>query len=458
VSGVSIGLLAVACIAVGCSHPPRPKGAVLILLDTLRADRVGAYGYAQPTTVNLDRLAAESVLFEQAVSYSAWTLPAVAALFSGRFPTRTEFDGKLRRSLVEPLSENGFRTAAFTDGGYVSHYFGFDRGFDVWEGWDSAVRIGMQSRARRPDVAIAETFNAAEQWLRENAAEPFFLFVHSYEIHVPYIRTGFAKDIPRAGLSRFIDIAELERIRNGQVPMRTKQRKYLEALYDGGVRHADQHVGELVDLLDELGIAESTLVVVTSDHGEDLGGRNPHYAAEHGHTLYDELVTVPLIIRDSTLEIAATRVPALVRSIDVMPTILDRLGVESEAGEGRSLVPMMLGTEAGERSALSHVDRYGPERVSLRTSRWKLIRNLAEDTSLPPVDPEAPPLELYDLQSDPAERNNLAASAPEELPRLQAELDALIERRSDEGPADFGPRTGLSRELYEELKASGYLH
>jgi arylsulfatase A-like enzyme len=453
----AIGLAALTAVALGCSQETRPSGAVLILLDTLRSDHVGAYGHDRPTTANLDRLAEQGVLFEQAVSYSAWTLPSVVAMFSGRYPTRADFDGKLERSLVEPLAEHGFRTAAFTEGGYVSSHFGFDRGFDVFEGWDSAVRIGQQPGAKRVDLAVAETFGAAQKWLRANAAEPFFLFVHTYEVHLPYIRAGLAQGVPRAGLSTFIDMAELDRIRHGQIAIGADQRAYLEALYDGGVRRADRHVGELMAVLEELGLRESTLVVVSSDHGEDLGERIPHYAAEHGHTLYDELVTVPLIIRDPTLGVAASRIPELVRSVDVLPTILDRLGVEAELGEGQSLVPLMRGVEPAERFAFSHLARYGPERVSLRSARWKLIRNLTEDTSTPPVDPNAPPLELYDLRADPAEQHNLADASPDDLDRLQSKLDELLERRAENGPADFGPREGLSRELRTRLKELGYL-
>ena len=234
------------------------------------------------------------------------------------------------------------------------------------------------------------------------------------------------------------------------------EQRYLAALYDGGIRVADREVGKFVLLLDELGIADQTLVVVTSDHGEDLGERYSHYAAEHGHSLYDELVRVPLIIREPRRDRSPRRISQTVRSVDVMPTILDMLGVAHPAGDGLSLVPLMRGRDDGNRVALSHNLRFGPERLALRMDEFKLIRNVSPDPSRPPVDANAPSVELYDLSSDPGERSNIASERPAEVARLQSELDASLERTRTLGSADFGLRPELALQLERQLKELGY--
>jgi len=440
---------------VACDTQPSPRSAVLIVLDTLRADRLGTYGHSRPTSPQIDRLASEGIVFENAISYGAWTLPAITALLTGSYPTKREFDGGLARSLVENLRTGGIRTAAFTEGGYVSHHFGMNRGFEVYHDPDSAIRVAGEANA--PKIAIRRTFSAAEEWLRQNAGQPFFLFIHTYEVHIPYLRASFARELPRGELGAVVNIGENRRIRAGEVQLRQVEQRYLAALYDGGIRVADREVGKFVSLLDELGIADQTLVVVTSDHGEDLGDRYPHYAAEHGHSLYDELVRVPLIIREPQRGQSPRRVTQTVRSVDVMPTILDLLGVEQAAGDGLSLTPLLRGGKLGDRVALSHNLRFGPERLALRMGEFKLIRNVSPDPSVPPVDVNAPAIEFYDLSSDPGERNNVASRSPSEVARLQSELDASLERARSLGPANFGPRPELAPELDRQLEALGYV-
>ena len=442
-------------VVVACDTQPSAKSAVLIVLDTLRADRLGVYGHSRPTSPHIDQLASEGIVFENAISYGAWTLPAITALLTGSYPTKLEFDAGLARSLVENLSSGGVQTAAFTEGGYVSHHFGINRGFAVYQDPDSAIRVGDQ--ANPPGVAIRRTFSAAENWLRQNADRPFFLFIHTYEVHIPYLRSRFAQKLPRGELGAVVNIGENQRIRDGEVKLGREEQRYLAALYDGGVRVADREVGRFISLLNELGIADQTLVVVTSDHGEDLGDRYPHYAAEHGHSLYDELVRIPLIIREPQRERSPRRITQTVRSVDIMPTILDLLGVKHPAGDGSSLVPLVRGREAGHRVALSHNLRFGPERLALRMGEFKLIRNVSPDPSEPPVDANAPAVEFYDLSSDPDERSNLASGRPSEVARLQRELDASLERTKIHGAANFGPRPALAPELEQQLEALGYI-
>jgi arylsulfatase A-like enzyme len=446
-------VIVAALAATACTEAPRPRSAILVLLDTLRADRLGAAGHRRPTTPALDRLAERGVLFEQVISYSAWTLPSAVALLSGRYPTRRVFDEKLRRSLVEDLRDAGFRTAAFTEGGFLSRYYGFDRGFERY--WDEAggVRLGLRAPLQElTSAGIESTFPAAELWLRENAGRPFFLMVHTYEVHTPYYRRSFARDLPSGRLDPTLDSADVERIKSGALVLGETEYAYLGALYDGGVRKADDYVGRLLAALDDLGIADSTLVVVTSDHGEELEGRFPRFAAAHGHSLFDELVRVPLIVFDPTREYPVRRVASQVRTVDVVPTILDLLGTAADPSlDGRSLVPLMVGSEREDRLAFSYLDLHGPERAAVRFAGFKLIRNLEAAQRAAPRHSA-----LFDLRRDPAERRDVSRRQPAALQRASEQLDAVLERIDAEGRPSFPNITDVPDELQERLRALGY--
>jgi arylsulfatase A-like enzyme len=402
-------VIVAALAAAACTEASRPRSAILILLDTLRADRLGAYGHRRATSPALDRLAEGGVLFEQVISYSTWTLPSVAAMLSGRYPTRGDFDDTLQRSLVEDLRKAGFRTAAFTEGGFLSRYYGFDRGFERYGDEGSGVRLGLRAPLQEmAGVGIESTFPAAEVWMRENADRRFFLMVHTYEVHVPYRRRAFARDLPSGRLAPTLDDEGLQRI--------------------------------------------MSLVVVTSDHGEELEGRFPRFAAGHGHSLFDELVRVPLILFDPTREYPVRRVASQVRTVDVVPTILDLLGADIDAAlDGRSLVPFMAGTEQGDRVAFSHLDLHGPERASVRFDGFKLIRNLVAARN-----PVARHSALFDLRRDPAERRDVSGNRTRTLARFATELDAVLERIDAKGPPRFPKMTDVPDELQERLRALGY--
>jgi choline-sulfatase len=431
----------------GADGLTRPRNALLIVLDTLRADRLGAYGNPRPASPAIDRLAERGVLFEEVISYSSWTLPSMVAMLSARYPTRRDFDATLKRSLVEDLRRAGFRTAAFTEGGFVSRYYGFDRGFERY--WDEGggVRLGLRAPLQAlTGAAIESTFPAAEVWLRENADRPFFLMVHTYEVHLPYRRRAFARELPSGRLPPTLGDEEVQRIKSGDLVLGETEYAYVEALYDGGVRRADEYVGRLLAVLDELGIADSTLVVVTSDHGEELEGRFPRFTAGHGHSLFDELIRVPLVLYDPTRAFPVQRVAAQVRSVDVLPTILDRLGVTPEAApDGRSLVPLMEGSDRADRFAFSHLDLFGPARASVRADGLKLIRNL-----------EAGRATLFDLERDPGERRDVSEARPRAVARFANELDAVLARIDGEGSPRFPGPNEVPDALRARLRALGY--
>lgn len=439
--------------AAGCAADPRPRNAVLIVLDTLRADRLSAYGHERPTSPHLDALAEQGVLFENAVTNAPWTLPAMVALLSGQYPTAEVFRDGLRRSLVEELREAGWTTAAFTEGGFVSRNFGLDAGFDVFrEHVPTDTPENIWERGPQGSE-IEQTFAWATDWLAENGHERFFLLVHTYEPHMPYRRRSFAAELPRGHLEETFELpAKLGMTREKTVPD-AAELEYIRALYDGGVLAADQHVGQLLDTLEALDLADETLVVVTSDHGEALGYRDPARVAEHGHTLYDGLLLVPLIVHNPSVDYPVRRVEAQVRTVDVLPTILDLLGAPAAPHPyGRSLAPLMRGEETESRMAWAKIPHHSivgsVVTLGLRTGTHKLI-----------VEPGgARRVELYDLERDPDERTNLAARDPEHAQRLRLELREIAQDLRSRGVPRYHAKADASSEqVREQLRALGYV-
>ena len=441
--------LAASLLLSACAAPQSPRNAILIVLDTLRADGLSAYGNPRETTPVLDELARRGVLFESAVSNASTTLPAMAGLLSGRYPTAQVFDRGLRVSLVENLRDAGWNTAAFVEGGFVSEMFGLNRGFEHFR-----EQAGGVARIE----GIEQTFRRARAWLEENGDRPFFLLIHTYEPHVPYRRRTYAEGLEGGRFGPTLELPEAMAALDPTVPVTPQELAFVRALYDGGARASDEQVGGLLASLAELELADETLVVVTSDHGEDLGDRLPVRLASHGHALYDEQLLVPLVLYDPTREFPVRRVTAQVRSVDVMPTILDLLGAPAIAGRyGRSLLPLMTGEESADRLAWAEVPRHpfrpAKLRFAARTGKHKVI--------LTPGAPDGSrrrKVELYDLEADPHERVNLAAA---ERRLTRALLRRLKQREAElrtEGPPVYlrvRPLPDPSGE--ERLRELGYL-
>ena len=361
------------------------------------------------------------------------------------------FSGRLRVSGATRFREAGFRTAAFTEGGYVSRQFGMDLGFDdYWEETQPVIA------APSPDTGVARTFGLAADWLRANGHEPFFLFVHTYEPHVPYQRGEFARDLPPGGLAgddgrvASYDRELNNRVLDGHIPATPVEQAYVRALYDGGVAEADRRLGELLAELDALGVADRTVVAVTSDHGEQLGEHDPQALGLHGQSLWDTILHVPLVIHDPRRSDGGRRVAAQVRTVDVMPTLLEIAELDPEAADGRSLLPMMAGRESVDRPAYSELrvrETSQLRSATLRTGEQKLHLNagLKDRRSL----------ELYDVAADPGETRDLAMERPKQRAALDAELRegiGTIERRGS--PWKRG--TDIGDELQDRLRALGY--
>ncbi|HSN54033.1 MAG TPA: sulfatase [Candidatus Sulfomarinibacteraceae bacterium] len=418
---------------------PRPN-LVVYLVDALRTDRLGVYGCERPLSPRLDDMAADSVVFTDAVAQSSWTKASVASIFTGLWPREHGVNGPDDRlpedlpTLPERLHDAGYRTAAIVANAYVGRPFGFARGFDHFE---------FIEHTRGRSEVLHERVTAWLDGLPDDG-RPFFLYVHTIDPHAPYAP-------PPPYLERFAgdvadpSVGQVETVRGlvlGTVDPSPDLTRDLRALYDGEVAANDASFGRLLDELEGRGELDRSVVVFTSDHGEAFG---EHGTFTHGLDLYREVLAVPLVVRLPGGAGGGRRVDATVQHIDVPPTLLSLGGVAGAdelpgsvlldgSGEPRKLPP---------RAVLAYLDYWGRTGAAAIRDGWKLIepRSAAFGTGS----------ELYRLPDDPGETRNLAFSAPVRAGWLLAQLDhALLTGR-------HGERTRIDSETREQLKALGYL-
>jgi len=420
----------------------RPS-VVVFLTDTLRADRLSAYGFAKPTSPSLDALAKESVLFEDAWAQSSWTRPTVASLFTGLNPAThgaIGFERPLAQrftTLAEALQKAGYRTGAVVSNHVVHHRFGFAQGFDVWN--DGEARLYGLSAA-----------DVVERGLRfvDATPGPFLLYLHTMEPHATYE--------PSHEAYRLFGLPGEQRVPSRPILMRPKigegAARYLDGLYQGEVWDNDRAFGALVEGLRNRGRLDSSLVLFTADHGEEF---LDHGDKGHGHSLYRELTRVPLVVRLPRGARGGERETAPVAQVDVLPTLLALLGVEPPRHEGRDLSSLWLGQARPRGDAvLVGETRFGKsEKQSLRVGSLKLILN---------HDPRrygqgGGPTELYDVTRDPGETDDLARKEWIAAAWMERRLRSLLAtwRRAAKAPAETVEITDEDREA---LKALGYVN
>lgn len=371
---------------------PRPN-VLLVVLDTLRADRLGCYGYERPTSPRIDAISRDGVLFERAWSAAPWTLPSHASLFSSLHAVEHGvFDASVRlpeeaETIAEVLFNAGYDTAAFTEAGYVRPELGLAQGFQ---------------RFRCALAEVNETFDGAADWI-EGQERPFFAFVHTYKVHTPYDPEGPAREL----LVRPYDGPLPENARVDDVPAAHKAHdytaedaRYLSDLYDAEIRELDDAFGDFMDRLRRAGALENTLVVITADHGEEFA---EHGQFNHSNSLYEEQLRVPLILLPpgpGTFASLSGDVPAM--AVDIAPTIAQVADAPVPPGwSGRSLLePRGGGDEDPSRWVLyrpsgSQEMTYALERRGVKLM-WYPEDLRPEDTN--------PSMTIFRLESDPGEQ------------------------------------------------------
>ena len=406
---------------------------VIYLVDTLRADHVGAYGYDRPVSPHIDRFAGEATLFENAIAQSSWTRPTVASIFTGLWPHTHAVNGPGARlpakatTLAQILRAAGYTTAGVVTNPNVSPETGLDRGFDHYH-W---------LRSKNRDWPRADAVNAALfKWLDEARPEaPLLLYLHTMDPHDPYEPTpefrarhapGVPADFPTLPKGRFADSPE--------------ELAHLVSLYDAEIAFNDLHFGRLLEQLRARDLYDDSLIVFVSDHGEEFAD---HGSWKHGRTLFRESVRVPMIIKYPGV-VEPLRVIDPVQQVDLMPTLLDYLGLQPPpALPGRSLLPFQSGGRLGRRQILTYLRLRGPVQEGLFEAPWQLIRKQLEGGTR---------TFLFDDDSDPDQLDNLADPRSIAAAYLAAELERKL---SHAGLS--AEEVELSDELERQLRALGYL-
>jgi len=409
-----------------------PQRIILISLDTVRADHLGVYGYDRPTSPTIDHFAKSAVVFEDVVAQASSTLPSHASIFTSQIPRHhgASFTGKSALAeglptLAGRLRDAGYRTVAFTGGGQMDRRFGLDRGFDEYH-------------ESQRNQNFRHTVGLGLDWLRQHRQERVFLFLHTYQPHHPYTAV---RDLPRfemgyeGSLPPTISLDLLREINSGEREIDERDLQHIVNAYDADLRATDEGFRRLRRFLRRQRFFDEALVVLTSDHGEEFGEHGT--VGWHGHTVYEELLRVPLIIKLPGNAHAGTRVRSSVRSLDIAPTILDYAGLPvPETFQGVSLRAHISGdAAAGDLPALSELDGV-PDTVSYREGSWKLNEG-----------------RLFDLDADPLESRDVASA---ETVRAQ-ELDRALEDWLDLRPPPSPEHVELESSTLEQLRALGYL-
>jgi arylsulfatase A-like enzyme len=433
-------LLFVLAAVPGCRQPPRqrPPGILLVSIDTLRPDHLGCYGYPPPTSPAIDRLCAESVVFDHASAHAPSTLPSHASILTSLLPHHhgASFENKRALpdeilTLAEVVAAAGYRTAAFTGGGQIDPIFGLGQGFEEY-------RVPASS-----DFTV--TVDKGLKWLDQVGDAPFFLFLHTYQVHHPYepapevlakFESGYDGPFPD-----HISVETIRAINASGKPLPEADLRHIVATYDAEIREADDAFADLVEGLRGRGLWDSTVVIFTSDHGEEFAEHG--YVGWHSHTLYEELLHVPLVIKLPAGREAGRRVDRLVRSIDIAPTALKAVGLRvPEQFSGIDLAALWSGREVPPLVAVSRLDRADKAKVSaIRDERFKLERLYSRRER------------LFDLADDPQERWDASSSFPGEVGRLLALYDGILASRPTPAQLEVDPGDDLKKSL-EDL---GYI-
>lgn len=448
---------------------PRPN-IVFILVDTLRADRLGCYGHPGGLSPMIDELAREGVLLERTIATSSWTLPSVASYFCGYYPTVhkvTSYSEALRAAqgpagavryfgdqfttLTEVLQANGYATAGFSANPFITPKFGFAQGFEHFDASFAA------------NETLGNVVNqAALEWLKQrDKSKPFFLYLHYMDVHDPYKASDKYVEPLVTAVEQMPDKtplteAEMKRHKNyfsksaaayRSSPRHTRLFRYADywrARYDAGVPQVDQYLSELRDELSEMGLWDGAYVIVTADHGESLG---EHTWWAHGLSAHQDQLHVPLILRWPGKLPAGRRLTQTVRLFDIMPTLLAQLQIADPADlQARSFLASITGEQTLLPPALGEAVKKRPGEKAFVLGKWKLLAYTDEQR-----------YELYDLDADPTEQHDLAARHPRRVTELKRLLERQIEENDALGAGVEVREAAMSQAELERLRLLGYI-
>lgn len=405
---------------------------VIIAIDALQAKRVSSLGYFRKTTPTIDKFASEGVSFSQAISPSSWTIPTYLSVFSSSYPSEHRMTNRYRKFekdekilanfskdtpklqvMAELFKNEGYRTGAFTGASGISAELGYNKGFDVF-------------KAEGPFGGIEKSAEGAVEWLKGlNKGEKFFLFLHGYDSHGQYT-------LPQDYKGKFMQVSKkFKGTKEEEIALREAKvlgkstnidygdKEFWSAWYDSKIYDADQRLGQFLETFQKMSQSANTIFILFSDHGTEIF---EHDAIDHGHTLYDELILVPFIWKGPGIK-KNSIVKEQVGTIDLLPTLLDFMSFKVSKGlkfqmRGRSLKKALSGKKIKSIDAYSETDyRDLVHKRSVRTSDgWKYIITLDDGSE-----------ELYDIRTDPQEKNNLSQVNKEKVKTMMSVLDKHLD-------------------------------
>jgi arylsulfatase A-like enzyme len=443
------------------------RHVILITIDTLRADALSSYGSTTISTPNIDALAKDGTLFKNAFSAAPWTLPSFSSMMTGVSPTvhktftaQSVLPDKFK-TIAEYMRDSGYYTAAIGDNYYLHPEFNMDQGFLEYNFFPKrqtiinsfgATLINIVSPAQLKFYAsTADLTDLAVEWIEKNRDSDFFLWVHYYDPHIPYTppKEYISKDAVPDGYIGY-SFTQPGSIRDGHFAPNASQRKWIKELYDAEVRYVDVNIGKLLDAFKENSLYKSSLIILTSDHGEEFW---EHGGYEHGHTLYNELIHVPLIVKLPGKH-TGTIVEREVTTQSLMATVLDLTRIPDEGGTAaaESLVPLLTDNPASysEEPLVSTGLLYFENREGVIFQNSKYIQSLVTGQS-----------ELFDLKTDPGEQNPLALSRnrlkTDQARNILDNHDRKSEILSKQLGVSSTEKVTLDKEKIEKLKALNYI-
>jgi len=431
--------------------PGRHPNILFFGVDSIRADHMSCYGYDRLTTPNIDRLAEEGVLFENNFSPIVPTTPAYSHMLTGRDVVSTQVVALAHNGPLDPNIPT-LPEILREKGDYASTLVGFDggfyRGFDnylthtAWGTWDDRPLL---KAGNLNDVTIPELDKLAA------GDRPFFLFLRHMDPHSPYLPphpydrmfyTGDEFDPENKSMEPIFDFAPFADFFRSWMPPGITDKEFVNASYDGEIAYMDGCIQQLLNRLEELGIADDTIVILNGDHGETLDEHDCYY--DH-HGLYEPTLTVPLIIKYPGELPEGIGVDGFTQHIDIVPTIMDLLGIDAGVEfDGKSQIPLITGEVATNYSEFYIAEATWMRKQGWRTPEWKFFEQLEPDFH------GKPPVELYNLMHDPLELDNLADSEPtmviELRRRMNAWLDDRMKATGKHNPIDDYP-VGLEKRI-----------
>ncbi|MFW6132150.1 MAG: sulfatase-like hydrolase/transferase [Candidatus Aminicenantaceae bacterium] len=438
------------------------RNVILVSIDTLRADHLSCYGYQRKTTPHIDSLAADSALFLNTYATSPWTLPSHVSMLTSLFEINhqiNQMDEKMDASfttLADILREENFFCSAFTGGGFISSAYGFSNGFDSY----SQITKGIYKKNS------AETIGeSVVNWIDLNDDKNFFLFVHTYQTHNPYTCPEPYNSMFLSNDSKWHEINILKHLGGKKgifKPLSEEERRNIIDLYDAEIRYTDETlIHPMLKKLKELNLYDQTMIIITSDHGEEF---YDHHGWEHGHSLYDELLKVPLIIKFPNSRFSGKKVNSMVRLVDIMPTILQELKIEPSQmkWDGLSLFSVLKGKENDHRTFIAEkgnnaIKSHIPQQLSMNSGKNKLILNKKFTDQYLEFFTVKPPLkktiELYNLSHDPLETKNIADQKSEIANQIIRQINEMIHKTKKRKLT----KPELNKKIENQLRDLGYI-